>query len=233
MKNKNILAGLLVIFILAGISPGCYKLQKDFKRNTTDTLNANLGKTAWAYLKSRAYDNPVQSDTIFRRMYDAIIYSGIDTNEYMKPNRTYIFFTNETATTKTTGIWATVLTSANKAATSFKSYSAEDVKNFLSYYIILGQYSHYNLPIYPITVNTLAPAGTYAAIPPGFKITGLAANLNPTSTMLLKVLDATNGNSSDYPIVINETYYFRTSDLLATNGVVDVINVPIFPMYPH
>jgi len=82
-KIKHIIAILITLSAVALIAPGCMKLQKDFTRSTTDTLDAHLNKTAWAYLKSRAYNNSTPSDTLFRRMYDAIIYSGIDTNEYI------------------------------------------------------------------------------------------------------------------------------------------------------
>jgi len=233
-KIKNIIVMLVVLSSAAIIMPGCMKLQKNFTRSTTDTLNANLNKTAWAYLKSRAYQNATPGDTIFRRMYDAIIYSGIDTNLYTAPNKTYIFFTNTMVTTKTTGLWAAVLTSANKAATSWKSYTAADVKNYLLYLILDGQYSHYNLPnINSVNAVTLAPAGTYTNNPANFKIPGFISN--PTSAMQIKVLDSSipGSNTADYPITLNSTYYVTTSDLLATNGVVDVIGAPVYPIIPQ
>jgi hypothetical protein len=226
-KIKNILAIFCVLLAVAVIAPGCLKVQQNFKRSTDDTLNANLGMTAWAYLKSRAYNNHTPNDTIFRRMYDAIIYSGIDTNEYIKPNRTYVFFTNTMVTTKTTGLWASVLTSANKAATSWKSYSTVDVKNYLQYLILTAQYSHYNLPINDVTANTLAAPGVYTAQPAGFKIPAFISN--PQSIMYIKVLNASPSNTSDYPIQLNQTYNVNTSDLLATNGVVDVVTAFVSP----
>jgi hypothetical protein len=232
MKNiKYISALLFAVAVIFVSTSGCRKLQTDFNRSTTDTLDAHLYKDAWTYLKSRAYNNKIPADTIYRRMYDAIIYSGIDTNEYIKPNRTFILFTNTMITTKTTGLWATVLTSASKAATSWKSYTAVDVKNYLQYLILTAQYSHYNLPQYDVSATTLAPVGVYTTQPINFKIPNFVSN--PTSVMNIKVLNTSvvGSNTQDYPITLNGTFYISTSDLLATNGVVDVMSTatPILP----
>ena len=232
-KIKNIIVVLVVLSAAAIIMPGCMKLQRDFTRSTTDTLNANLGKTAWAYLKSRAYQNATPNDTLFRRMYDAIIYSGIDTNLYTQPNKTYIFFNNSMVTTKTTGLWAAVLTSAGKAATSWKSYPAADVKNYLLYLILNGQYSHYNLPVTDVTATTMLPAGAYTNNPANFKFSNPAFISNPNSTMTIKVLNASPSNTSDYPIQLNGSVNVTTSDLLATNGVVDVVGTFVSPNPPQ
>jgi hypothetical protein len=240
-KMKHIIAALIILSAVALIAPGCMKLQKDFSRSTTDTLDAHLNKTAWAYLKSRAYQNATPSDTLFRRMYDAIIYSGIDTNEYTKPNRTFIFLNNaavyavdsKTKLTLTTCVWGAVLTSANKAAKSWKDYPAADVKNYLQYLILTGVYSHYNLPVNDVTAATLLAPGAYTTNPANFKFTTPAFIPNPTSTMTIKVLNASPSNTSDYPIQLNGVTNVNTSDLLATNGVVDVVNVFITPNPPQ
>jgi hypothetical protein len=236
MKNiKYISALLFALAVISVTTSGCLKVQKDATRSTTDTIDAHLYKDAWTYLKSRAYNNVTANDTIYRRMYDAIIYSGIDTNEYIKPNRTFILFTNTMITTKTTGLWATVLTSASKAATSWKSYPAADVKNYLSYLILTAQYSHYNLPEYDVAATTLAPAGVYTTQPANFKIPNFISN--PTSVMNIKILGTSvpGSNTQDYPVTINATFYVTTCDLLATNGVVDVVSTstPILPNIPQ
>ena len=171
-------------------------------------------------------NNTVKSDTLFRRMYDAIIYSGIDTNEYTKPGRTY-FFLNQAAAK---AAWAAVYTSANKAGTSWKSYPAADVKNYLYYLILNGVYSHYNLPVNDVTAATLLAPGAYANNPVNFNFRTTPAFIpNPNSTMAIKVLNASPSNTSDYPIQLNQTYNVNTSDLLATNGVVDVMTAFVSP----
>lgn len=242
MKKIIYFTTIFVMFLtVAIVAPGCMKLQKDFTRSTTDTLDAHLNKTAWAYLKSRAYNNATPGDTIFRRMYDAIIYSGIDTNEYIKPNRTFIFLNNssvyavdsKTKIITPTCLWGAIYTSANKPATSWKSYPAADVKNYLQYLILLGTYTHYNLPVTDVVANTLLPAGTYTTNPPNFKFPTSAFVSNPTSIMTIKVLNASPSNTSDYPIQLNGAYNVNTSDLLATNGVVDVMSVFVSPNLPQ
>jgi hypothetical protein len=200
----------------------CLKLQKDYNRKTNvDTLDAHLNKTAWAYLKARAYGST--TDTIFRRMYDAIIYSGIDTNEYIKPNRTFIFLSNSEITTAKTGLWATV-TNNGVAGKSWTSYSPTDVKNYLSYLIAQGLYSHYGLKTVDVSFNTLTPPGVYTANPITFKFT-VTFFANPNSTMVVHVSNLNTVTSQlDYPIVINGAINITSSDLLATNGVVQVVN---------
>ena len=240
-KIKYISALVVAVLVIATIMPGCLKLQKDFTRSTTDTLDANLNKTAWAYLKSRAYNNATPGDTIFRRMYDAIIYSGIDTNEYTKPNRTFIFLNNaavyavdsKTKVIVPTCVWGAVYTSANKTGTSWKSYPAADVKNYLYYLILNGVYSHYNLPINDVSAATLLAPGAYATNPVNFNFRVPVFVPNPTSTMLIKVLNASPSNTSDYPIQLNGAYNVNTSDLLATNGVVNVMTSFVSPNLPQ
>jgi hypothetical protein len=238
MKNiKNILAAMVIITTVAIIAPGCLKMQQNFKRNTTDTLNANLNMTAWAYLKSRAYNNHTPNDTLFRRMYDAIIYSGIDTNEYIKPNRTFIFLNNgavytldkTTKVASTSCVWGAVFTSAGKIAKSWKDYPAADVKNYLQYLILDGVYSHYNLPVNDVTAKTLLAPGAYNSNPVGFNVRTPMFVSNPQSIMYIKVLNASPSNTSDYPIQLNQFYNVNTSDLLATNGVVDVMTTFVSP----
>lgn len=239
MKKVHIISGTFIVSICIAISmSGCYKLQKNFTRTNTDTIDAHVYKTAWAYLKSKAYSNATPADTIFRRMYDAIIYSGIDTNEYTKPNRTYIFL-NNTAVTATKagalGLWSTFYTASKKAGKKWSDYSVADVKNYLYYLILPAQYSHYNLPVTDLPITTLAPAGVYTTNPVGFTQQTVVAPFfpNPTSTMTIRVLDAENGNSSDYPLLINGLIYVTTSDILATNGVIQVMNLPVTIVPPQ
>lgn len=240
MKKIKYIPAILFVCLITAVTilPGCLKLQTDFHRKTNDTLDAHLNKTAWQYLKSRAYGS--STDTIFRRMYDAIIYSGIDTNLYMQSGKTYIYFTNTMVTAKT-GLWAVVFNSTKKAGTSWASYTKTDVKNYLLYLILNGTYSHYNLPTHDVTVQTAAPAGVYATNPTGFTFSTVDSKgvgtpvtiTNPNSTMYIQVTNASPSNTSNYPITINDLYYVATSDLLATNAVVDVISSPIFPNLPY
>ncbi|MES2279291.1 MAG: hypothetical protein V4592_24880 [Bacteroidota bacterium] len=234
MKRIKILLTVpLAAAIIAILASGCtlfgLKKQTDFDRPTNvDTIDAHLNMTAWAYIKSRGLQSHTKTDTPLALLQRAIIYSGIDTNEYIKPGRTYIC--PNSASVKL--VFAGFFTSANKAATKWQDYSKADVKNYLLYLILDQQYTHYNMPYSDVTAQTLAPAGTYTTQPVGFKVgfpNYLTFYPNPTSNMLIKVLNASNGNTSDYPIFINENNYVTTSDLLATNGVVDVVATLISP----
>lgn len=240
MKTKYILSSLIVAIACVIIAAsGCKKLnlQRSFSRGTGDTVDAHLYKTAWQYMLSRSSG----SDTLFKTMHDAIIYAGVDTNLYSQQGNTYLFLN----TNACKSLWKNY-TVNGKAGTSFRSYAPADLKNYFLYLIVKGQYTHYNLPIYPVTVQTMAPAGAYAANSPTFLIptpSGIASSTfqsNPNSTMTMYVLDALIGNTQSYPLVINMSIEntttlnanttVSTSDLLATNGVVDVMNGPVYPV---
>jgi len=240
MKTKHILSGLLFALVcMAILTSGCKKLalQKNFSRSTDDTIDAHLYKTAWQYMLSRSKG----ADTIFKTMHDAIIYSGVDTNLYSQQGNTYIFLN----TNACKSLWK-AYTVAGKAATSFRSYAPADLKNYFLYLIVKGTYTHYNLPIYPVTVQTMAPPGAFTNNSPSFLIptpTGVVSSTfqsNPNSTMTMYVLDALIGNTQSFPLVINMSIEntttlnanttVSTSDLLATNGVVDVMNGPPYPI---
>ena len=231
MKRKKILKWyclvipVLLTVALSGCSLFGLKKQTDFHRRTDDTIDAHVNKTAWAYIKSRAYGST--KDTLYRRMYDAIIYSGIDTNEYIKPNRTYILLNNNS----TKALWAGVYTAAKKAGKKWQDYPAADVKNYLLYLIIEGQYSHCNLPTSDVDCKTLCPAGTYTTNPTAFTFHA-GFNSNPNSILKMKVLDSSPSNTSDYPLYLNDVTAVQTSDLLATNGVLQSLNVIFSPSQP-
>jgi len=240
MKTKHILSSLLFALIcVAMLTSGCKKLslQKSFSRATDDTVDAHLYKSAWQYMLSRSKG----TDTLFKTMHDAIIYAGVDTNLYSQQGNTYIFLN----TNACKSLWK-AYTVAGKAGTSFRSYAPADLKNYFLYLIVKGQYTHYNLPIYPVTVQTMAPAGAYTNNSASFLIptpTGVTSTIfqsNPNSTMTMYVLDALIGNTQSYPLVINMSIEntttltanttVSTSDLLATNGVVHVMNGPPYPV---
>lgn len=239
MKKITIFSITIIVFLgIGSLMSGCslagLSLQKDYNRALDDTLDAHVYKTAWGYLKSRAYQNASPSDTIFRRMYDGIIYSGIDTNEYTKPDRTYIFLQNTVVTGQ---LWAKYK-NGTAVGTKWQSYAKADVKNYLSYLILLGQYTHRNLSVTKDQViQTLAPAGAFTSNPGTFLApvaNGSTYNPNPNSTMLVHVSNANTVTSQlDYPIVLNTSVNVNVSDLLATNGVIDVLSgstaaVPFF-----
>jgi hypothetical protein len=226
-KNFEKIAFLFcIIFALSG----CYKLQKDYKY-TPQPLDPHINKTAWQFLVDRSIGkNP---DTVFKRMYDAIIYSGMDTNEYKKPNRTYIFLytdaisrtSNLNPATSDVGFFGAFLVKG-KNGTKWSDYPPDFVKTYLQYLIIEGVYDHYTLPaINTIQVKTLAPADIFATLPSGITFNPTIPYMpNPKSTMELQVVNSSPSNTSDYPIQLNEYRNVRTSSILATNGSIHVID---------
>ncbi len=118
------------------------------------TINPNTGMTAWDYIKSRG---PGKGDSLFSSMYQAIIYSGIDTNLYVQPNTTYILYSdsaiiyhNSNGGVSTSSYWGHYKVKVNGksvAATSWSQYSPDSVKNNLLYLIIPGVYNANNIPI--------------------------------------------------------------------------------------
>jgi hypothetical protein len=206
---------LFSIALLVSLS-GCYKMQKDYNRDP-QPLDPHIYKTAWQYLKDRSVAN--NTDTLFRVMYNAIIYSGIDTNEYTQPNRTFILMTNTSAK----AVWSSVKTATNVAGKRWEDYPKDAVKKYLQYLILQGVFDHYTLPaISDVSATTLAPEGSFATSPAGFVIPNFFPNSK--STMLIQVVNSSPSNTSDYPIQLNDNLNVATSSILATNGTVHVIN---------
>jgi len=216
MKHTSFTIHLASVIALLFTLSGCYKLQKDYNRDP-HPIDPHINKTTWQYIKDRSYGSA--TDTIFRRMYDAIIYSGIDTNEYTKSGRTFIVMNNTAAK----ALWTSVKTTANLAATKWNDYPQQAVKNYLYYLILDGVYDHYTLPaVTDVAANTLAPQGAFATNPAGFVIPAFVPN--PTSVMKIQVINTSPSNTSDYPIQLNDILNVYTSSILATNGTVHVIN---------
>lgn len=224
---------ILVLFVLVA-APGCQKfLGLKLQTNASYTpylLNPNLNMTAWQYLKYRSgYDttNPNwRTDTVFKLMYQAVLYSGIDTGEYTKPNRTFIFMHNLAVQTFNATVPVTVSNTCywgyylvdSLPATSWSQYTPAQVKAWLQYLIVInGQYNFNNLTPNAITVTTLLPQNT--------------DTLNPTSIMIL----ARNDDPSSGSITINNfvgsysSTTVRSGGYVSTNGPIQVVgNFVIF-----
>jgi hypothetical protein len=223
MKKINlIIRRVLVLGIVASVLSGCtlmgLDMQEDYDR-VPHTLDPHINKTAWEFIKERANGG----DKLFERLMAGIVYSEIDTMEYMKPNRTFIVLNKDAVSKTGTGVWQSFLVN-NKAATAWTQYSKEFVKNYLLYCIVDGIYDHYTLPaISSVKVQTLSPKGYWNSLPTGVTLTGFVAN--PESTMYLRVSNGPNGNTQDYPIIVNDNgNNVRTASILATNGSIHVVD---------
>ena len=236
MKLLSIVTRMYFVPLCMGILfSGCslvgLDLQEDYNR-TPHTLDPHLYKNAWEYLESRSKTDVAApaADKIFTRMMEAIVYSEIDIEEYKKPGRTYIFLHNDAILRgNNNDAFFRVNFSGNAAATAWTAYPKEFVRNYLKYLIVEGVHNHYTLPaVEKVTVKTLAPAGAFTALPSGIT-RNTAATLypfvsNPTSEMVLQILNNSPSNTQDYPIRINDHLNVRTSSLLATNGTIHVVD---------
>ncbi len=230
---KNFIGAASIAVLMSGCSLFGLDVQKDYDR-TPKTLDPKIYKTTWEFIKEKAA-NPANNNGL-SRMLDAIIYSEIDTMEYMKPGRTFILLTNaaiyNSSASNTAVFWNNVKIN-NARATAWSSYSKEFVRNYLKYLIVEGVHDHYTIPANQvITANTLAPTGYFNTLPAGYTMLNFIPDNNPESVMLLRVINSSPSNTSDYPLQVNNTYNMRTSSILATNGTIHVFGGYLIPMLP-
>jgi hypothetical protein len=217
--NINKVATLLfTALLLSACSLFDLNLQKDYNR-VPHPVDANLHITAWDYLRSRSVEN--NPDTVFKFMYDGIIYSGIDTNEYKEAGRTFILLHNDAIDRIVKKVvQPDCFFGANlvkgKPATKWSDYPKEMIRNYFEYLLLQGEFTHLkNLTTSDTLIQTLASQGAFIN--------------NPQSLMAMKIVDASLSNTVDYPIQINDSVTVRTSDLLPTNGVIQVVDRYINP----
>jgi hypothetical protein len=208
------------ILFLSIAATGCYKLQKDYNY-VPSTLDPNINMTAAKYLYSRGSAG-VGSDTIFKWMQLGIEYAGMDTSEYSKPGRTFIFLHNNAIKTvssnkvtagfffdypvvvkNSSGVSIKSLVDPTldsvRPANTWSDYPRSLVKNYFLYLIIQGEYTFENLTIYNQTVPTLLPAGTTASKSDsklGWVVTKTTPNPDPTAAASI-LFDPANGTGFD------------------------------------
>jgi len=223
-KIKSITYSLIVLAGLSFMISGCSLFGLDIHEDydyQKSIIDPHVNMTAWEYLKLRA-NGPSPNDTIFRWMKKAIDYSGIDTTEYMKPNRTYIFLHND-AIRRVSGSAQTlqsncfffdfpvivknpdgsikmttgtnpVPTTANPTK-SWLDYDKETVRKYLLYLIGEGEYNYNNLTPDEVVIQSLLPPNSTAT-----KESRLGYMLTPSATP-----GFTTG-SSGTPAVFNFNY---------------------------
>jgi hypothetical protein len=219
VKSFWAIACTLLLFSLGG---GCKKVAGlDLQQNVahpTSTIDPRVNKTAWQYIKDRALGNP---DTLFSRMYQGILYSGIDTNEYTKPGRTFILLDNDAVYSLVSGkvsascYFGNYLVNGLPGA-KWQDYSPAQVKIWLQYLILLKNYNYnFGSSINAPDLVALNAFNDSAAnlMPPG------SDPLNPRSIMLIALTDDRNSSvvlnnfaGSAYPTIM------RTAGYVLTNG---------------
>ncbi|OQP64419.1 hypothetical protein A3860_20845 [Niastella vici] len=214
MKQRIIYSAVVIALLVVSL-PACKKvaglrLQEDVD-HTTSTIDPHINKTAWQYLKDRSVNDP--TDTVFKRMYDAIVYSGIDSNEYLQTGRTFIFMHNDAVyrSGNPTDSYFGRYKIGSAAGTKWSDYSKQQVKNWLLYLIVNGEYSFDNVTPDNVEVKSLLPEGADAA--------------NPRSIMLFRVVNDRNSKFTinDFTNSVRSTAT-RTAGILSDNGPIHVID---------
>lgn len=197
-------------------------------------LDPNQHMTAWQFLKEHTDTSLVDTGMIW--MMRAIQYAGMDSTSYLDTGKTFIFLDNSavyaTKSGKITtncyfGKYLVVEKDANGdtvfknnkpvmiPATSWNDYPQQQVKNYLEYLIIKGEYSFNNLTATNVVVQTLLPPN--------------ADTLNPQSIMTMSMTD--DGNSQ---IQLNNFFgsagyvTVQTGGIICNNGVVHAIGQVLF-----
>ena len=233
MKSINNIFFIACMLTILGISAtGCKKLLglplQENEDHIVSTLDPHIGVTAWEFLKDRALGTSSFKDSIFYRMYQGILYSGMDSAEYTKPGRTFIFLHNDavfrrSGTTTTTDSYFGKYKVNNAAATKWEDYPKEQVKNYLLSLIVQGEHSFENTLPDPKFEKTLLPPGK--------------DTLNPESLIAFRVINDRDsrfrindfpGSAVPTPNLATPGIQARTAGLLSNNGPVHVIDRVLF-----
>lgn len=222
---KNILNRLLTVscaLLLVFSGGGCKKLGGlDLQENvahSTHTIDPRLNKTAWQYIKERSSGNP---DSIFFQMYQAILYSGIDTNEYTKPGRTFILLNNNAVDSVISGKVSPACYFGHYLVnglpgTKWQDYSPAQVTAWLQYLILTKNYN-YNFGS-PINASDLVALNSSNVTAPNLMPPG-SDTLNPQSILLIALTDDRNSS-----VILNNfagsvySTTMRTAGYVLTNG---------------
>lgn len=229
-KTNYIALYIISIFLFTVIFTGCKKfaglpLQENVEHHVS-TIDPHIKMSAWDFLKSRALGTSDFKDSVFYRMYQGIVYSGIDTLEYTKSGRTFIFLHNDavlrkSGNTTTTDSYFGRYKVNNAVATKWENYPKEQVKNYLLSLIANGEYSFENVGVDVVYTTTLMPLGY--------------DSLNVESLITFNV-----GNDSDSRFKINgfagsastAGIQARTAGILSTNGPIHVVDRVVYYFKP-
>ena len=232
--QKKIIFYSICICFSALLFTGCKKflglpLQEN-EEHIVSTIDPHINKSAMQYLSDRSL-GAAPTDTIFKRMYQAIIYSGIDTAEYTTPGRTFIFLHNDailrkSGTTTTSDCYFgkyKIGPAPGVAATKWEDYPKLQVKNYLLSLIVAGEHTFENVGPDPKYEKTLLPLG--------------ADTLNPESIIVFRVINDRDsrfrindfpGSAVPTPNLASPGIQARTAGILSTNGPIHVVDRVLF-----
>jgi len=232
-KIIKIFLPTLCVVTLFSFTESCKKVfGLDLQQNVphpTQTIDPRIHMTAWQLIKQRSSGQP---DSIFSQMYNGILYSGIDTNEYTKPGRTYILLHNDAVIRFVKpGVIDSVTSyfgryrkgpAPGNFGSKWTDYTPAQVKNWLLYLIIQGDYNYnFGNPINnPDLIALNASLDTAKTLlPPG------TDPLNPQSIMTINL---SNDRSSTVQLnnFIGSVLFTnaRTAGYILTNGAAHVVD---------
>jgi hypothetical protein len=233
VKSKIIYTCIRVVIIVIFFT-SCKKIAglslQENQPHIVSTLDPHVNMSAWEYLKSRALGTSAFKDSILYRMYQGIIYSGIDTGEYTKTGRTFIFMHND-AVLRTSGTPPVTQPDCyfgrykvnGQPAKKWEDYNKDSVKNYMLSLIVEGEHTFENTLPDPKFENTLRPKGTDP--------------LNPESIIAFRVINDRDsrfrindfpGSAVPIPNPPTAGIQARTAGLLSTNGPLHVIDRVLF-----
>jgi uncharacterized surface protein with fasciclin (FAS1) repeats len=205
-KYLNIYTNSILLAIVALLS-GCEVAGLKFQENEDydyHVLDPKIDMTALEYL------NLPRKDTVFRMMQKGIAYAGL-TEEYSKPDRTFLFLTNaailryNTDRTVNKDCFFGKFKVNGVPAKKWEDYPVETVRDLFLYHIIEGVYSYDNLTPY----NTIT--------------TSLRATDNTVHMLVVNNRDS-KIRLNDFPNA-KKPVQVRSSNIQATNGVIHALDL--------
>ncbi|WP_291528729.1 fasciclin domain-containing protein [Bacteroides sp. UBA939] len=167
MNLKNI---KIVLFLLAFplVFTGCELFGLDFQDSYDYDYKAGIPSNK---VNMSTYDFIKSRPDIFSILQEAIDFAKLE-NEFKQPNATYILPTNTAFTSETATDLSYFQTHKLEAydeelgltylyaPSSMTVYPVQQVKDFLLYHIVVGKYTHTNMPAEPTWYSTFAAADT-------------------------------------------------------------------------
>lgn len=219
MKRMILISLSSVLLALLLLGSGCKKLlglerQKNWNFEPV-VLDPHINRTAWQFLKDYA-TGPTRQDSVFYRMYQAIVYSGIDSNLYLQKNKTFIFLHNDAvyrlASNKITAdCYFGYHKIGTATGTRWEDYPKDSVKNWLLYLIAEGDHNFGSVGPTPVKAKTLQPPNTYANNPESVIYFSLVNDQN----MKFRINDFIGSK------VMTQT---RAAGFISTNGPVHIVD---------
>lgn len=207
MKTYLNIHNNIILLVIVALLSGCEVAGLKFQENEDydyHVLDPKINMTALEYL------NLPRQDTVFRMMQKGLAYAGL-TEEYSKPDRTFLFLTNaailryDANGTVNKDCFFGKFKVNGVPATKWEDYPVETVRDLFLYHIIEGAYSYDNL----------SPDNT------------ITAAIRPTNnTVYMMVVNDRDSKIriNDFPEAIKPVQV-RSSNIQATNGVIHALDL--------